>query len=98
MVFETRQKAEGIKADEHFKSLLLAHEAIRGIQVIDRDGNENIPDRKTAFDGKFLRLCWARYEIESYLVHPDVLARFVAETIGVYCGIGGCHSHERDYA
>ena len=82
VVFETRQKAEGIKADEHFRSLLLAHEAIRGIQVIDRDGNENLPDRKTAFDGKFLRLCWTRYEIESYLVHPDVLARFVAETIG----------------
>ena len=81
-VFETRQKAGGIKADDHFKSLLLVHEAIHGVQVTDRDGNENIPDKKVAFDGKFLKLCWNRYEIESYLVHPDVLARFVAETVG----------------
>ena len=33
VVFETRQKAGGIKADEHFKSLLLVQEAIRGVQV-----------------------------------------------------------------
>ena len=49
---------------------------------VDRDGNENIRDRKMAFDDKLLKLCWARYEIESYLVHPNVLARFVAEIVG----------------
>ena len=82
VVFETRQRSEGIKSDDHFKSLLLVQEAIHGVQVIDRDGNEDIPDRKMAFDGKLLKLCWARYEIESYLVHPDVLARFVAKIAG----------------
>lgn len=81
-VFETRHKGKGIKADEHFESLLLAQEEVRGVQVIDRDANENILASKTAFDGKFLRLCWTRYEIESYLVHPDVLARFIAEAVG----------------
>jgi len=81
-VFETRQGAAGIKADNHFEALLLAQEEIRGAQVIDRDGNEDIPGRKLEFDGKLLRLCWSRYEIESYLVHPDVLARFVAGIVG----------------
>jgi len=81
-VFETRQGAAGIKADNHFEALLLAQEEIRGVQVIDRDGNESIPGRKLEFDGKLLRLCWSRYEIESYLVHPDVLARFVAGIVG----------------
>lgn len=82
VVFEIRQKTGGIKADEHFKSLLLVQEAIHGVQVIDRDGNEDIPDRKMAFDDKLLKLCWARYEIESYLVHSNVLTRFVAEIVG----------------
>ena len=82
VVFETRQKAGGIKADEHFKSLLLVQEAIHGVQVIDRDGNDGIPPSKMAFDDKLLKLCWTRYEIESYLVHPDVLSRFVAEIVG----------------
>ncbi len=81
-VFETRHKGKGIKADDHFESLLLAQEEACGVQVIDRDAKENIPPMKTAFDDRFLRLCWNRYEIESYLVHPDVLARFVAEAVG----------------
>ncbi|MDD9886392.1 MAG: AAA family ATPase, partial [Gammaproteobacteria bacterium] len=81
-VFETRQGAAGIKADNHFEALLLAQEEIRGAQVIDRDGNENIPGRKLEFDDRFLRLCWSRYEIESYLVHPEVLARFVDRIVG----------------
>lgn len=29
------------------------------------------------------RLRWRRYEIESYLVHPDALARFVEAVVGV---------------
>ena len=81
-VIETRQKAGGIKANDHFKSLLLVQEAIRGVQIIDRDNKEKIPDKKVAFNGNLLKLCWVRYEIESYLVHPDVLARFVAEIVG----------------
>lgn len=94
-VFETRQKAEGIKADDHFKSLLLVQETIRGVQVIDRDDNENIPDKKTTFDGKLLRLCWTRYEIESYLVHPDVLARFISKTIGLTAELANIDSMKK---
>jgi len=81
-VFETRRRAEGIKAADHFQCLSQLDKEIRGAQVIDRDGNENIPERKLEFDGRFLKLCWSRYEIESYLVHPDVLARFVADAAG----------------
>ncbi len=81
-VFETAPGARGIKAENHFEALLLVEKEIRGVQVIDHDGNPDIPDGNTAFDGKLLKLCWSRYEIESYLVHPDVLARFIAETVG----------------
>ena len=81
-VSETRTGGRGIKAQDHFESLLLAQEDTRGVQVSDRDGNENTPDSSTAFDGRLLKLCWRRYEIENYLIHPDVLARFIGETVG----------------
>ena len=81
-VFETRLQAKGIKAQEHFESLLLVQNEMLGVQIVDRDGNEDIPASQTAFGGRLLKLCWTRYEIESYLVHPAVLARFVRETVG----------------
>lgn len=95
IVFETRQKAAGIKADDHFESLLLVQEEIRGVQVIDRDGREGIPDRQFSFDGKLLKLCWARYEIESYLVHPAVLARFVEQTVGAHAELADVDAMQR---
>ena len=100
IVFEPRQKAAGIKADDHFESLLLVQEEIRGVQVIDRDGREGIPDRQCSFDGKLLKLCWARYEIESYLVHPAVLARFVEQTVGAHAELADVDAMQqvmRDY-
>ncbi|MCY4611006.1 MAG: AAA family ATPase [Gammaproteobacteria bacterium] len=82
VVFEMRSQGKGIKAQEHFDALLLVQEGMRGVQVVDRDGNENIPARQEAAGGNLLKLCWARYEIESYLVHPDSLARFVGMAAG----------------
>ncbi len=81
-VSETRHQAKGIKAQDHFESLLLAQVDIRGVQISDRDGNENIPESQEAVEGKLLKLCWARYEIESYLIQPAALARFVEKIVG----------------
>lgn len=78
-VFETRVQGKGIKAQDHFESLLLIEEGMMGSQIMDRDGNENIPARQEAAGGSLLKLCWNRYEIESYLVHPDALARFLGK-------------------
>ena len=82
VVSETRDRKPGIKADVHFKALLLAENNLRGVRIIDRDGKEGRPDSKMSHDGKLLNLCWSRYEIESYLVHPESLARFIAKTVG----------------
>lgn len=81
-VSETRSHAKGIKAQEHFESLVLMQDMMRGVQISDRDGKAGTPGRQTALDGKLLKLCWTRYEIENYLVHPAVLARFIGETVG----------------
>ena len=87
-VSETRTKAKGLKAQDHFQSLLLAQDDMRGAQISDRDGKENIPDSSMALDGKLLKLCWRRYEIENYLVHPATLARFISETVGPNAAFG----------
>ncbi len=81
-VLEKRLQGKGIKAQEHFKSLLLVEQDTRGVQISDRDGNKNIPNSKMAQGGRLLKLCWARYEIENYLVHPAVLARFIDQSVG----------------
>lgn len=81
-VFEIRKEARGIKAKDHFQSLQLVEADIRAVHIIDRDGKDNLDDVKMDCDDRFMRLCWSRYEIESYLVHPATLARFVAEMVG----------------
>ena len=81
-VSETRIQTTGVKAQDHFQALLLAQDEIRGVQISDRDGNEGIPGHRMALDGKLLKLCWARYEIENYLIHPNVLARFIGKAVG----------------
>ena len=83
-VFQTREEgtgASGIKASEHFGALQLVRDDLPGLELVDGDAHQDI--RGTEITGAGLqRLRWRRYEIESYLVHEDALARFVASTVG----------------
>ena len=81
-VYEPRANAPGIPAENHFGALLLVLNDMRGAAILDRDGRADRPALKREHDDKLLKLCWTRYEIESYLVHPDALARFVEQTSG----------------
>jgi ABC-type cobalamin/Fe3+-siderophores transport system ATPase subunit len=79
-VAEAPGAGAGVKAREHYGALCLVRE-IPALQVVDGD---SLPDvRGTAITGHgFQRTRWHRYEIESYLVHPDALARFVRRMVG----------------
>jgi len=46
------------------------------LELVDGDAHEGIQSTSITGQG-FQRLRWRRYEIESYLVHPDALARYV---------------------
>ena len=81
-VYEPRADSPGVAAEDHFGALLLGQDDLRGAAILDRDGRANRPASKLEHDGKLLKLCWTRYEIESYLVHPDALARFVGTISG----------------
>jgi predicted ATPase len=83
-VFEAREAgtgASGIKAREHFEALRLVRDDLPGLELVDGDAHQNIRDTEIIGAG-FQRLRWQRYEIESYLLHPNSLVRFVESTVG----------------
>ena len=83
-VFETREAgtgAPGIKAREHFEALQLVRDDLPGLELVDGDAHQNIRDTEIT-GADFQRLRWHRYEIESYLLHPDSLVRFVESMVG----------------
>ena len=80
-VFQAQEGRPGIKSRDHFDALQLVREGLPGLELRDGDARPSVPDTDITGTG-LQRLRWRRYEIESYLVHPDALARFVKEKIG----------------
>ena len=65
------------EAEKHFDALLAAFPEMKGFVVIDRDEQPN-KDFGISPDKLGFKLeKWARYEIESYLVHPAAIVRLV---------------------
>ena len=81
MVFQAREGGSGVRAREHFDALRLVREDLPGLTLVDGDAHPDIRDGTITGVG-LRRLRWRRYEIESYLVHPDALARFVEAEVG----------------
>ena len=80
IVADTRAGGAGIRARDHYESLRLVKD-IPGLELVDGDSRAELAS--SALTGSGLqRLRWPRYEIESYLVHPQALARFVTATVG----------------
>jgi hypothetical protein len=80
-VAETRPGAPGIKAREHYDALRLVDERLPALELVDGDAFRDIQSTELRGEG-FQRLRWRRYEIESYLLHPDALSRFVEKLVG----------------
>ena len=82
VVFQAQEGRPGIRARDHFEALQLVREDLPGLELLDGDAHQNIPDTEITGTG-LQRLRWRRYEIESYLIHPDALANFVQAVVGV---------------
>jgi len=80
-VVETRPGAAGVWARDHYDALKLIRDDLPGLQLIDGDARPEIQSSLITGQG-FQRLRWRRYEIESYLVHPDAIARYVEKQVG----------------
>ena len=88
---EGQRGGSGIKARDHFEALQLVRPDLPGLELRDGDAAPSVPE--TAITGTGLqRLRWRRYEIESYLIHPAALARFVRSKVGS----AGAEAHVED--
>ena len=86
MVLQTREYSSGSSASEHFESLKLVRDDLPGLVLVDGDEHPDIQSSEIAGTG-LQRLRWRRYEIESYLVHPDSLQRFIESMFGAEAAI-----------
>lgn len=78
---EARTGGRGVTAERHFDALRLVRADLPGLALLDRDANPRLPETDRTQAG-LQRVRWRRYEIESYLVHPAALARFVENQVG----------------
>ncbi len=79
-VAETASGGQGIKARDHYDALRLVRD-IPALELVDGDSHAGV--QGTPISGRgFQRTRWRRYEIESYLVHPAALARYVTQMVG----------------
>lgn len=64
-------------AVRHFSAMRLMVPDLRGMELRDGDNKDHskLPEGMN-------RMCWDRREIESYLIHPEVISRFVEDTGG----------------
>jgi hypothetical protein len=68
-------------AADHFAALRLVRDDLPGLEIVDRDGNPNLAATEVTGTG-LQRVRWGRYEIESYLLHPSALDRFIERQVG----------------
>ena len=88
LVFQVQEGRPGVRARDHYDALQLVREGLPGLELRDGDARPEIPD--TEINGAGLqRLRWRRYEIESYLLEPSALARFVEAEVGA--DVAGLH-------
>lgn len=79
-VADTRLGGPGINARDHYDALSMV-KTMPGLEIVDGDSHAGV--QSTPITGVGLqRRRWRRYEIESYLVHPEALERFVTNTVG----------------
>jgi predicted ATPase len=77
-----RPDAAEVPVSTHFNALKLVDSQITGVWLIDADGKAlNIALSPKPEREKLNRIAWQRYETESYLVHPNALARFIDKQV-----------------
>jgi predicted ATPase len=78
---DARRGGQGISSREHYETLQLVREDLPGLEILDRDGNADLPEKEVVGKG-LQRIRWQRYEVESYLIHPEGLAAFLRSQLG----------------
>lgn len=69
------------EAKRHFTCLRLAYPDLKGLCIVDRDQGQPVSD--DAPPG-LTTMSWPRYEIENYLLNPDLLLKFVNRSSNLF--------------
>jgi hypothetical protein len=69
------------EAKQHFRCLRLAYPEIKGLCILDRDQGQPVSD--DAPPGLQV-VSWPRYEIENYLLNPDLLLKLVDQATDLF--------------
>ncbi|MDP2831959.1 MAG: AAA family ATPase [Pseudomonadota bacterium] len=72
----------GYFPQDHWSMLKLVRENLPALELLDGDAKNKADDSITGDAGRMQRLRWRRYEVESYLIHPEALQRFVERRTG----------------
>jgi hypothetical protein len=67
---------------QHWNMLKLVRDDLPALELLDGDSKNRADDDVSGAADRMQRLRWRRYEIESYLVHPAPLTRFVEKRLG----------------
>lgn len=81
-VWEARNMGDGVKAEDHYRSLQLVQASMNAVLLKDGDGKEHQGLSPSPTTGVMNRIAWRWYEGESYLLHPAALARFIDSKTG----------------
>jgi predicted ATPase len=80
-VWQPRPDASGVTSRQHYDALRLVRADLPGLELLDGDARADV--QATEITGQGLqRARWRRYEIESYLIHPAALERFLEVQLG----------------
>ncbi|MEJ0036601.1 MAG: AAA family ATPase [Gammaproteobacteria bacterium] len=70
------------KPQKHWEMMKLVRPNLPALELLDGDSQNGAQDRVTGDASAMQRLRWRRYEIESYLLHPSGLRRFLQLQLG----------------
>lgn len=93
-VWEVAEGVAGIKSRQHYEALQLMQPDLKALEILDGDSQGQ--QQPTSITGAgYQKLKWRRYEVESYLFHPQVLERFVQPLVGDV-GVKALDDHLRE--
>ncbi len=70
------------RPQQHWDMIKLVNPDLCAVELLDGDSKNKADERITGNADALQRLRWRRYEIESYLLHPVLMARFVEHLAG----------------
>jgi predicted ATPase len=81
LISDSRTGTPGLNSQDHYRALQLVRPNLPALELVDGDSRATIVSTPITGQG-YQRQRWRRYEVESYLIHPEAIARYVVSVVG----------------